>query len=32
MKAENKLKQTTNLGMVDNLQRVDGKALNVRLE
>lgn len=32
MKAENKLKQTTNLGMVDNLQRMEGKALNVRLE
>ena len=32
MKAENKLKKRKNLGMLDNLQRMEGKALNVRLE
>ena len=32
MKAENKLKKRKNLGMVDNLQRMEGKAVNVRLE
>lgn len=31
MKAENKLKSEPYLGMVDNLQRMEGKALNVRL-
>lgn len=31
MKAENKLKSESYLGMVDNLQRMEGKALNVRL-